>query len=161
MHSRQRSTHTTAFATTPIAEKVPHCTWQGVREGREQNTNHAREAHEPKNTKAITTHKFAKASRSRPPSYFSSFPAPSNHLRARSRNILGYEPQTWPRETRTWEASHAELLAERLANTIRVDLSDDDFVLLVGESIRQLLVDGCKVLRRKDMCESDILGRRM
>ena len=73
---------------------------------------------------------------------------------------MGYEPRIRPRETRTREAGHTKLLAERLADTIRVDLSDNDFVLLVGESVRQLLVDGCKVLRR-EMCESDILGWKM
>ncbi len=65
------------------------------------------------------------------------------------RNVSEHNLKPSSQDTRTREASHAELLAEGLANTIRVDLGNNDLVLLVGERVRQLLIDGGEVLKRR------------
>ena len=48
---------------------------------------------------------------------------------------------------RTWEPSHAVLLAKRLANTIGVDFSNDYLVLCMCKRVREFLVLRSKVLR--------------
>ena len=47
---------------------------------------------------------------------------------------------------RTGEARHAVLLPEWPSNTVGVDLRNDDLVLCVCKGVRELLIDGCKVL---------------
>lgn len=48
--------------------------------------------------------------------------------------------------SRTGEAGHAVLLAERSTLTVRIDLGNDDLVLLVRKGIRKLLVRWREVL---------------
>lgn len=93
-----------------------------------------------------------KASGSRPPSNFSSFPPLPNHLRAEDEEPSEYKSKIPWRETRTRESGHVVLLAKRLSNTTPVNLDNDDLGLPVGEGIDKLLVRGFKVLQRKGGC---------
>lgn len=91
------------------------------------------------------THKLAKASKSRPPSYFSgSPPSGPNHFKAITAS--GQDATRTETSTRTREASHAVLLTEWTSSTVRINLGDDDLVLCVCEGVRKLLVNWCEVL---------------
>ena len=90
---------------------------------------------------------MARASRSRAPSYGSALPSPSNHFSAEKQSLVIHKASIVVGERHTREARNAVLLTERPALAIRINLGNDDLILLVCESIRELLVGRREVLQ--------------
>jgi hypothetical protein len=56
-----------------------------------------------------------------------------------------------PSNRHTREASNTVFRTKRFTSAVGVNLSDDDFVFCVGESISELLVNRCKVLEVRSL----------
>lgn len=70
-------------------------------------------------------------------------PSASNHFRAVT---ISFVKTKCAQVSRTREASNAVFLSQRLASTVSIDFCYSDFILCMGKCIRQLLIDGSKVL---------------